>query len=53
MKKFEVIMEEMGTDGRVRTLTQTAICGCKEHVVEWYGLNGPDILSYTITEITD
>lgn len=51
MKKFEVIMEEIGRDGVVRTLTQTAVCETRRQVIEWYGLEEPDILSYEIHEI--
>jgi len=50
MRTFEITMEEMGKDGVVRTLHQTAHCETRQQVVEWYGLDEPDILSYTITE---
>ena len=50
MKTFEVTMEEIGTDGKVRTIKQTAVCESREQVVEIYGLNEPDILSYDIKE---
>ena len=50
MKKFKVTMNERQRDGSIRTLVQQAFCrDCKE-VVEWYGLNEPDIVSYTIEE---
>lgn len=48
MKTFEVTMQERGNDGVVRTLTQTAVCESRKQVIEWYGLNEPDILSYKI-----
>lgn len=51
MRKFEVIMKEVGRDGVVRTLTQTAVCENRQQVIEWYGLEEPDILSYEINEI--
>lgn len=51
MKKFEVIMKEMGRDGVVRTLHQTAVCENRRQVVEWYGLEEPDIIEYTINEV--
>lgn len=50
MKTFEVIMQERGKDGVVRTITQTAVCESREQVVEFYGLNEPDIVSYKIKE---
>lgn len=51
MKTFEVTMKERGRDGRVRTITQTAICSNKQEVVRFYGLDEPDIISYSIKEI--
>ena len=50
MKTFEVTMKEKGADGKVRTLTQTAVCENRKQVVEFYGLKEPDIVSYTIKE---
>lgn len=50
MKKFEVTMKERGRDGIVREIKQTAICESRRQVVEFYGLNEPDIISYTIKE---
>lgn len=41
-------------DGSVRTIEQKAICkGRKEELIEPYGLNQPDIVSYTIEEIAN
>jgi hypothetical protein len=51
MKKFEVIMQEMGRDGKVRILRQTAYCESEEDVIKWYGLNEKDIISYSIKEL--
>ncbi len=51
MKKFEVIMQEMSRDGKVRILRQTAYCESEEDVIKWYGLNEKDIISYSIKEI--
>ena len=48
MTKFRVIMKERGRDGQVHTLTQTAICETRQQVIDWYGLNEPDIIDYTI-----
>lgn len=50
MKTFEVTMQERGKDGVVRTLTQTAVCKTRKQVIEFYGLNEPDIVSYKIEE---
>ena len=50
MRTFEITMSELGKDGRIRTITQTAICQNRRQVIEWYGLNQPDVLSYTIIE---
>ena len=51
MKVFEVTMKEAGRDGLVRTIEQTAICNSRREVIEFYGLNEPDIISYAIKEI--
>ena len=40
-------MKEVGSD---HELVQTAVCNSREEVVEWYGLNQPDIEYYRITE---
>ena len=53
MKTFKVVMKERGADGIVRTLEQTACCENHQQVIEWYGLNEPDIVDYTITEVKD
>ena len=50
MRSFEITMDELGSDGKIRTIIQTAVCQNRRQVIEWYGLNQPDILSYTITE---
>lgn len=50
MKKFEVTMRELGKDGQVRTIKQTAVCETRQQVIEFYGLNEPDILGYEITK---
>ena len=48
---YKVTMNERQKDGSVRTLTQTAVCRNRSEVIEWYGLDEPDIVSYTIEEI--
>ena len=50
MKTFEVTMQERGRDGVVRTIIQTAVCESRKQVVDFYGLNEPDIVSYEIKE---
>lgn len=52
MAKFEVTMvERQQKDGTYRTLTQTAVCNTRQEVIDWYGLNEPDIVSYSIREL--
>jgi hypothetical protein len=51
MKKFKVIMRELDRDGQVREIKQTAHCETRQQVIDFYGLNEPDILDYEITEI--
>jgi hypothetical protein len=51
MHTYKITMEERQKDGSIRTLTQTAVCKDMEEAEEWYGLNEPDIVSYTITEV--
>lgn len=48
MPKYNVTMVEKQPDGTTRTITQTAICRNEEEVVNFYGLNEPDIVSYDI-----
>lgn len=48
---YKVIMNEMQKDGSIRTLARTAIVESRQAVIDWYGLNEPDIVSYTIEEI--
>lgn len=51
MPKFKVTMKERGRDGSIHTLEQTAICKSRQQVIEFYGLNEPDIVGYTIEPI--
>lgn len=48
MNKYNVTMVERQKDGTTRTLTQTAVCNSEKEVIDWYGLNEPDIVSYDI-----
>lgn len=50
MKQFEVTMVEC-RNGRTTTLKQMAYLGSRQEVIDWYGLNEPDILSYEIKEV--
>lgn len=47
MKTFKVVMKEVGSD---HEMVQTAVCNSRQEVIEWYGLNQPDIEYYRITE---
>lgn len=48
---FKVTMVEAGRDGKERTIEQTAVCENRQQVMEFYGLNEPDIVSYRIQQI--
>lgn len=48
---YKVTMFERQKDGSVRVITQTAIVESRQAVIDWYGLEEPDIVSYTIEEI--
>jgi hypothetical protein len=43
-------MVERQKDGSTHTIEQTAVCSTRQQVIEWYGLNEPDIVSYKIEE---
>ena len=47
-KTFKVVMKEQSSDHEI---TRTAVCETRQQVVDWYGLNEPDIEYYHITEI--
>lgn len=53
MKRFKVVMQEKGADGKVRPIEQEACCENRQQVIDWYGLQEPDIVDYSITEIKD
>ena len=48
MAKFKVTMVERQKDGSTRTLEQYAVCQNRQQVIDWYGLDEPDIVSYHI-----
>lgn len=47
MTKFKVTMVE-SRNGSTHTLEQIAICESRQQVIDFYGLNEPDIISYRI-----
>jgi hypothetical protein len=53
MKTFKVTMVERQSNGSIHTLNQMAICESRQEVIKWYGLEEPDIVSYTIEEVPD
>ena len=48
---FKVTMVETGEDGKKRTIEQTAHCKTRQQVIDFYGLNEADIISYRIQQI--
>lgn len=50
MKHFRVTMIEC-REGKVRELVQEVYCESRAKVIEFYGLNEPDIFSYRIEEL--
>ena len=48
MNKYKVTMVERQKDGTTRTLNQSAICRSEKEVIDFYGLNEPDIVSFDI-----
>ena len=48
MAKFKVTMVERQKDGSTHTLEQYAVCQTRQQVIDWYGLEEPDIVSYHI-----
>jgi len=46
-------MDELQRDGSIHTLKQMAICESRQELIKWYGLDQPDIVSYTIEEVAD
>ena len=48
MATFKVTMRERAADGTVHELKQTAICESEKQVIDFYGLNEPDIVNYKI-----
>lgn len=51
MAYYKVTMQERQKDGSVLELKVEAIAPSREAVIDWYGLNEPDIVSFKIEEI--
>ena len=51
MHTYKVTMQELGPDGKIRTLETTAFCEDRSDVIKFYGLNQPDIIDYDIEEV--
>lgn len=51
--KFKVTMNERQKDGSLHTIEQMAVCQTRQQVIDWYGLNEPDIESYTIVAVEE
>lgn len=51
MKQFKVIMVERQKDVSLHELRQVAYCDSRQEVIDWYGLEEPDIESYSIEEV--
>lgn len=49
---YKVEMQEIQRDGSLRTLHQTACATSEAEVVKFYGLTEPDIVSYSIKEVS-
>lgn len=51
MKHFVATIKEMGTDGKVRTLHPEYMGDVtEEYLIDFWGLNHPDVLEYEIEE---
>ena len=51
MKKFKVTMQVREKDGSIHTIERTATCCHHQQVIEWYGLNEPDIVWCKVVEV--
>ena len=50
---YRVTMVEAGRDGKERTIVQEAYAPNRRAVIDFYGLNEADIISYRIEELGD
>lgn len=51
MALFIVTMQERQKDGSILELKVEASAPSREAVIDWYGLNEPDIVSFKIEEM--
>lgn len=51
MPRYKVTMYERQKDGSVHKIEQEALCSNTQQVIEFYGLDEPDIVSYDIEVI--
>lgn len=49
--KFRITMKELQRDGSIRVLQQRAEAPSEQDVIDWYGLNEPDIIEFKITKL--
>lgn len=48
---YRVKFTEKGKDGQERTFIREVFCESRQQVIDWYGLNEPDIINYTIDAV--
>lgn len=54
MKHFKATIKEKGMDGVIRTLRPEFVGDAtKEYLINFWGLNNPDVLEWTIEELDD
>lgn len=51
MSVFEITMDEVQSDGSIKTITQTAVCRDERQVIDFYGLYEPDIVRFNIKKL--
>lgn len=49
--KFMVTMKELQRNGTVRLIKQYADAPSEQEVIDWYGLEEPDIIDYKIKKL--
>lgn len=54
MKRFKATIKEKGMDGVIRTLRPEFVGDAtKEYLINFWGLNNPDVLEWTIENMTN
>lgn len=54
MKRFKATIKEKGVDGVIRTLHPEFVGDVtKDFLIDFWGLNNPDVLEWTIEEYDD